>query len=173
MVKYRPLATSKTTDSAQFLSLGNQSRAIDQNRSTDAKKYAKKAVGVRVVQIFNPIYVDADAMNFQTLVQNLTGNCKSRSVRRSSDSSPKCSKSMQQLKPLQEQEDTVTTSAKSGYNSDYTNGLWRKKTSCNNNSEGGCFSDLDIWAGLMSDQQLPDITMLPQLFCTTNKDFQN
>lgn len=162
---------------ARVLSLNNSSRAIAKSSSDEKKITKSDSVSmppiIRIVKIFsNPVFVKTDAMHFPTLVQKLTGNssCGSRSAAvdrpEEMDYGSYGSTESNSVVESEPVSNLYSWRAASGNDSGASRaGLCRRKSSC-------CFSDLDIWAGLASDQSLPDITMLPPLAGNTTEFFQ-
>lgn len=172
--RYRP-KSARYECSAHILSPNHKSPPI--SKPADCKKAAIKQLdrsqrpAPRVVQIFNPVFVTTDVENFPSLVQKLTGH-KSRRCRRSLDAHYGRNNRLQEGNIVTEVERKGPDSSTPGILSDDQQVMDRNLVSMNGSRstlngsctlKAGCFSELDIWAGLVSECPLPDITMLPPL----------
>lgn len=136
---------------------------------------------VRVVQIFNPVLVKTDVANFRSLVQRLTGKSGCSRYWNKLRKLNICSKgamvevqgeSIDMLDAMVGAERSDHASFGAHHGAEFSQATSPAAIDPEYHHQGGgvvhigsnsAFSELDIYAGLVSDGPLPDITMLPPL----------
>lgn len=148
------------------------SSCAEKKEAAAACENSAGVAAVRVVQIFNPVLVRTDVANFRLLVQKLTGKsgCSKNMWNKLRRLSYLCEADVAQLPNahLLEPEYIHECLYGDGQQAQLEEEEESGRCSCSlkvcaDPNAAGAFSELDIYAGLVSNGPLPDITSLPPL----------